>query len=66
MEDMVGLGMVKLQPLREMTCLELKMLNFYVNFFQIHPAQRDSMAVFYYTRVHTVICMYMQNVHAKY
>lgn len=24
------------------------------------------MAVFYYTRVHSVICMYMQNVHAKY
>lgn len=42
------------------------MSNFNVNYFQIHSAVRQSVAVFYYTRVHTVICMYMQNVHAKY
>lgn len=38
----------------------------HLNVFQIHSALRKSAAVFYYTRVHTVICMYMQNVHAKY
>lgn len=26
----------------------------------------QSVSVFYYTRIHKVICMYMQNVHAKY
>ena len=66
-EDMVSLGIVKPQPLREMTCSELQMSNFNVNFFQIHSAVRLSVGgCLYYTREHTVICMYMQNVHAKY
>lgn len=38
-EDMVGLGIVKLQPLREVKCFELQMSNSNVNFFQIHSAK---------------------------
>lgn len=40
-------------------------LNGNVNFFQLHSAVRQSTTAFYYTRVHTVICMYMQNTNTK-
>lgn len=39
---MVSLGIVNLQPLKEMTRFGLKMSSFYVNFFQIRSARETS------------------------
>lgn len=62
-EDMVSLGIVKLQPLTEMTSGELQMPNLNVNFFQIHSA--ETVDGCFTIQEYAIICMYMQNVHAK-